>query len=94
VGRYGAEEFLIVLAGMGVHAALRAAERVRSVIVASPMHGKGMHAQRVADLASATAYTLQQPEERSLVRVAALLHDIGKIGIPVVCSQWWTPLTR
>src|SRR5438270_3442901 len=38
VGRYGGEEFPVVLAGMGVHAAIRAAERVRSVIVAHPMH--------------------------------------------------------
>ncbi len=36
VGRYGGEEFLIVLAGMGVHAAIRAADAVRSVIVAHP----------------------------------------------------------
>ena len=33
-------------------------------------------------LASATVRTLQQLEEQSLVRVAALLHDNGKIGIP------------
>ena len=180
VGRYGGEEFLIVLAGMGVHAAIRIAERVRSVIVAHPyawqsdvsspaisiattvsigvaiypLHGMsskaliaaadhamyqakaagrnrvflagaqssapagmlddkeymvmqaltatalahdwetGIHAQRVADLASATVRTLQQLEEQSLVRVAALLHDIGKIGIPEAILHKPGPLTE
>ena len=180
VGRYGGEEFLVVLAGMGVHAAIRAAERVRSVIVAHPyswqsdvsspaisiattvsigvavypLHGMsskaliaaadhamyqakaagrnrvflagaqsstpagmlddkeymvmqaltatalahdwetGIHAQRVADLASATVRTLQQLEEQSLVRVAALLHDIGKIGIPEAILHKPGPLTE
>ena len=36
VGRYGGEEFLIVLAGMDVYAAIRTAECVRSAIVAHP----------------------------------------------------------
>jgi diguanylate cyclase (GGDEF)-like protein/putative nucleotidyltransferase with HDIG domain len=168
VGRYGGEEFLVVLAGMGVPAAIRTAEVVRSAIVAHPcawqpdfsssaisiattvsigvatypLHGMsskaliaaadgamyqakaagrnrvflagasssapqgmldereymvvqalmatalahdwemGMHAQRVAAFASATAHMLQPLEDPSLVRMAALLHDIGKIGVP------------
>ncbi len=54
----------------------------------------GMHGQRVADLASAMAHTLQPPEEPSLVRMAALLHDIGKIGIPEAILQKPAPLTE
>ena len=54
----------------------------------------GIHAQRVADLAAATVRTLQQPEEPSLVRVAALLHDIGKIGIPDAVLHKPDPLTE
>jgi len=54
----------------------------------------GIHAQRVADLAAATVRTLQQPEEPSLVRVAALLHDIGKIGIPDAILRKPGPLTE
>ncbi len=180
VGRYGGEEFIIVLPGMGVHPAYKTAEYVRSVIVARPctwrsgasspavpiattvsigvaiypLHGMsskaliaaadcamyrakaagrnrvfvagaaseakqvmlddkesmvvqaltatalahdwetGIHAQRVADLASATLRTLERPEEQSLVRVAALLHDIGKIGIPDAILHKPGPLTE
>jgi len=180
VGRYGGEEFLIVLAGMDLHAAIRTAETLRSVIVAHPyawhpdvsspavsiattvsigvaiypLHGTsskaliaaadramyqakaagrnrvflvgaqpspsqvllddkasmvvqaltatalahdwemGRHAQRVADLAEATARILQPREEHSLVRVAGLLHDIGKIGIPETILHKPGPLTE
>ena len=180
VGRYGGEEFLILLAGRDVHAAIQTAEKVRSAIVAHPyawqsdafspavsiattvsigiaiypLHGMsskallaaadhamyqakdagrnrvflvgaqspaprvvlddkeymvvqaltatalahdwemGIHAQRVAELAEATVGTLEQPGEQSLVRVAALLHDIGKIGIPDAILHKPGPLTK
>jgi putative nucleotidyltransferase with HDIG domain len=54
----------------------------------------GIHAQRVAELAEATVGTLEQPGEQSLVRVAALLHDIGKIGIPDAILHKPGPLTK
>ena len=45
--------------------------------------GTDDHAHRMVVLAEATARALQQPEEAiHLVRLGALLHDIGKIGIP------------
>ena len=41
------------------------------------------HSHRMVVLAEATARALQQPEEEvHIVRLGALLHDIGKIGIP------------
>jgi len=43
----------------------------------------GRHAQRVGDLSAMIAEELGCPaEEVELVRQAALLHDVGKIGIP------------
>ena len=46
-------------------------------------HGTDAHAQRLVQLVEATARKLKRPEEEiRLVRLAALLHDIGKIGIP------------
>lgn len=48
----------------------------------------GDHAQRVMQLAEAIARQLAQSEEEiHLLRLAALLHDIGKIGIPV--TDFW-----
>ncbi len=45
--------------------------------------GTDDHSHRMVALAEATARALQQPEEAiHLVRLGALLHDIGKIGIP------------
>ncbi|HZN64422.1 MAG TPA: diguanylate cyclase [Tepidisphaeraceae bacterium] len=40
------------------------------------------HSQRVADLAVATAEGLMSASECFLLEVAALLHDIGKLGVP------------
>ena len=41
------------------------------------------HAHRVVQLAEVTARQLELPEkEQRLMRLAALVHDIGKIGIP------------
>ena len=54
----------------------------------------GSHVQRVADLTEATARILQPREAHSLVRVAALLHDIGKIGIPDAVLHKPDPLTE
>ncbi len=43
----------------------------------------GKHTQRVGELAAALARAAGVPEERcALIRRAATLHDIGKIGIP------------
>ncbi len=45
--------------------------------------GTDDHSHRMVVLAEATARALNQPEEEiHLVRLGALLHDIGKIGIP------------
>src|SRR5947209_7495469 len=41
------------------------------------------HAHRIVELAEVTALQLGLPEkEKRLIRQAALVHDIGKIGIP------------
>lgn len=45
--------------------------------------GTGEHARRTIDLCEATARELGYPQEQVyLVRLGALLHDIGKVGIP------------
>ena len=55
----------------------------------------GDHAQRVMQLAEAIARQLAQSEEEiHLLRLAALLHDIGKIGIPDVIRLKPGPLTH
>jgi HD-GYP domain-containing protein (c-di-GMP phosphodiesterase class II) len=48
----------------------------------------GFHIQRVGDYAAALAHALGQPPEFvQLLRVAAPMHDIGKIGIPQAILQ-------
>ena len=41
-----------------------------------------LHSERVADLVVATAHGLLTPGELYVAEVAALLHDIGKLGVP------------
>lgn len=57
--------------------------------------GTGAHAQRMVYLAEATARMLGRPEEElHLIRLATLLHDIGKIGIPDQILHKPGPLTE
>ena len=52
------------------------------------------HANRMVVLASATAVFLEcDDEEIELIRIAALLHDIGKVGIPDAILHKPGPLT-
>jgi len=56
--------------------------------------GTSTHAQRLVALAEATAQSLRMPEQQlHLVRLGALLHDIGKIGIPDAILHKPGPLT-
>jgi diguanylate cyclase (GGDEF)-like protein/PAS domain S-box-containing protein len=52
------------------------------------------HCQRVADLAVATSRGLMTAREAYLLEIAALLHDIGKIGVPDAILLKAGPLTR
>ncbi len=53
------------------------------------------HAERITDLAERTARRLQVPfKEVQCIRWAALLHDIGKIGIPTEVLNKPGPLTE
>ena len=53
------------------------------------------HAHRVVQLAEVTARQLELPEkEQRLMRLAALVHDIGKIGIPDAILHKPGPLTH
>ena len=45
-------------------------------------HSTAEHCRRVADLCVAIAEPYMSLQERYLVEIAALLHDIGKVGIP------------
>jgi len=64
--------------------------------VASVHDGKtSAHAHRIVRLAEATARNLGRSEEEiHLVRLAALFHDIGKIGIPDAILHKPGPLTE
>jgi len=55
----------------------------------------GGHCERIASLAEQLAYSLKCGEEEiKIIRTAALLHDIGKIGIPDDILQKPTQLTK
>jgi diguanylate cyclase (GGDEF)-like protein/putative nucleotidyltransferase with HDIG domain len=55
----------------------------------------GSHSQRVADLAARTARRLGLPEEEvELTRLAASLHDLGKLAIPEEILRKPGPLTE
>ena len=57
-------------------------------------HSRG-HSRRVANLALEVAAQLKLSEaERESLRLAALLHDLGKIGLPVELLTKPTPLTE
>jgi diguanylate cyclase (GGDEF)-like protein/putative nucleotidyltransferase with HDIG domain len=69
---------------------------VQALTVAANAHdrGTGAHAQRMIRLAETTARILGRPEEElELIRLGALLHDIGKIGIPEAILHKPGPLT-
>jgi putative nucleotidyltransferase with HDIG domain len=69
---------------------------VQALTIAASAHDRGTsaHSQRMIRLAEATARILGRPEEElELVRLGALLHDIGKIGIPEAILHKPGPLT-
>ncbi len=69
---------------------------VLALTAAVSVHDRGAHAhaQRLVQLVEATARKLKRPEEEiHLLRLAALLHDIGKIGIPEAILHKPGPLT-
>ncbi|MEO8971777.1 MAG: amino acid permease, partial [Ktedonobacteraceae bacterium] len=60
-------------------------QTLQALTAVASAHDKGTdeHAHRMLTLAAATARQMQRPEEEMhLLQLAALLHDIGKIGIP------------
>ncbi len=69
---------------------------VQALTAAARAHDRGTsaHSQRLVRLAEATARLLGRPEEElHLIRLGALLHDIGKIGIPEAILHKPGPLT-
>jgi len=70
---------------------------VQALSDVAKVHDRGTsgHAQRMVRLAEATARVLGRPdEELHLIRLAAQLHDIGKIGIPDAILHKPGPLTE
>lgn len=66
-----------------------------SAAVAARDSYTAMHAHRLVELAIATARQLGQPEEDlHMLRLCAILHDIGKIGIPDAILYKPGPLTE
>ena len=69
---------------------------MQALTAAASAHDRGTdaHAHRMVQLAVATASVLGQSEEElHLLRLAVLLHDIGKIGIPDAILHKPGPLT-
>ncbi len=72
------------------------AQTVEALIAVAAAHDQGTdaHAHRLVSLVETTAIKLNLPEgEIHLARLAALLHDIGKIGIPDTILHKPAPLT-
>src|SRR5215467_4277677 len=70
---------------------------VRALTAVASVHDRvtHAHAHRLVHLIAETARQLERPEEEiHLLRLAALLHDIGKIGIPEVILHKPSPLTH
>ena len=68
--------------------------RVLTAIASAHDQGTDAHAHRLVHLAEATARELGRSEEEvHLIRLAALLHDIGKISIPDAILHKPGPLT-
>jgi diguanylate cyclase (GGDEF)-like protein len=70
---------------------------VKTLAAVASIHGgkTSAHAHRIVRLAEATARSLGRSEEEiHLVRLAALFHDIGKIGIPDTILHKPGPLTE
>jgi diguanylate cyclase (GGDEF)-like protein len=71
-------------------------QTVQALTAVAAAHDRGTdeHAHRMLTLAAATANQMQRPEdEMHLLQLAALLHDIGKIGIPDAILHKPGPLT-
>jgi len=69
---------------------------IQALTAAALAHDRttGTHSMRMVRLAVAVAYRLNLPkEEIHLIRLGALLHDIGKIGIPDAILHKPGPLT-
>src|SRR5206468_2851242 len=55
--------------------------------------GTAAHSQRVAELCLKFAKDFVQPQDLPVLEAAALLHDIGKLGVPDAILQKPGPLT-
>lgn len=70
------------------------AVRVLTTVVSVRDRGTNAHAQRMVQFVEETARRLGcSAEEQHLLRLAALLHDVGKIGIPDIILNKPGPLT-
>jgi putative nucleotidyltransferase with HDIG domain len=77
-----------------LHLVETVAVRVLTAAAAARDRGTDDHSQRIVQLAEATTRKLGgSEEEQHLIRLAALLHDIGKIGIPDAILHKPGPLT-
>jgi putative nucleotidyltransferase with HDIG domain len=77
-----------------LHLVETVAVRVLTAAAAARDRGTDAHSQRIVQLAEATTRKLGgSEEEQHLIRLAALLHDIGKIGIPDAILHKPGPLT-
>ncbi len=87
------QALLVLIPAVGVHLTLRGYTKLRREtrhtieMMVRMMHERdpytAEHSEEVADLAEKIAREMELPEDHiETIRVAALVHDIGKIGIP------------
>ena len=93
VARFGGEEFLVMLPGLGLAAALPVAERLREQVAAAPLtHGDTVIALSVS-IGMAEWAGAQEDASRLLVRADAALYEAKRHGRDRVAAAGNDPLT-
>lgn len=86
VGRYGGEEFLIVLPGCSGEQVEVCAERIRAAVCSEPIAAEGLEISVTASIGAVVADTLHQKEKEALSAADSALYEAKNQGRDrVVC---------